>query len=97
MHVVLRVCYQTDPAISRLPLLVTLVIGGLPMLYDLLQKLLKRKFGSDESCGEPRRFPVRLQTSRKTMRVFLNHVFHRAFIIEREMSRFYQFKRDLFT
>jgi len=29
------------------PLLCTLVLGGLPFLYDLLQKLLKREFGSD--------------------------------------------------
>ncbi|MEO5713563.1 MAG: HAD-IC family P-type ATPase, partial [Luteolibacter sp.] len=46
-HVALRFIYRTDPAISRLPLLVNLVIGGLPMLYDLLRKLLKREFGSD--------------------------------------------------
>ena len=30
-----------------MPLLVTLVLGGLPLLYDLLRKLLKREFGSD--------------------------------------------------
>ncbi len=46
-HVALRFGYQTDPAISRLPLLVILVFGGLPMLYDLLRKLFKREFGSD--------------------------------------------------
>jgi len=29
------------------PLLAALVLGGLPLLYDLLRKLLKREFGSD--------------------------------------------------
>jgi heavy metal translocating P-type ATPase len=47
IHLVLRFGFETDPAISRLPLLVILVIGGLPMLYDLWVKLLKREFGSD--------------------------------------------------
>ena len=31
----------------QLPLLATLLVGGLPLLYDLLRKLLKREFGSD--------------------------------------------------
>ncbi|MEO8268285.1 MAG: heavy metal translocating P-type ATPase [Aureliella sp.] len=43
----MRFGVQTTVAISDLPLLATLVIGGLPMLYDLLRKLLKREFGSD--------------------------------------------------
>ena len=47
IHLIFRFVYETDPAISRLPLLVILVVGGLPMLYDLLRKLLKREFGSD--------------------------------------------------
>ncbi len=47
IYLILRFVYETDPAISRLPLLVILVVGGLPMLYDLLRKLLKREFGSD--------------------------------------------------
>jgi heavy metal translocating P-type ATPase len=31
----------------QIPLLATLILGGLPMLYDLLRKLLKLEFGSD--------------------------------------------------
>ena len=31
----------------EIPLLATLILGGLPMLYDLLRKLLKLEFGSD--------------------------------------------------
>ncbi|MEO7363114.1 MAG: heavy metal translocating P-type ATPase [Gemmatimonadaceae bacterium] len=46
-HVVLRFVVHTAPETYRLPLLVTLVVGGLPMLYELLGNLLKREFGSD--------------------------------------------------
>ncbi len=35
------------PTTSRIPLLITLAIGGLLLLYDLLRKLPKREFGSD--------------------------------------------------
>ena len=31
----------------QIPLLVTLILGGLPLLYDLLRKILKREFGAD--------------------------------------------------
>ena len=44
---VLRYGFHAKPGIYQIPLLVTLVLGGLPMLYDLLRKLLKREFGSD--------------------------------------------------
>lgn len=47
LHLILRFGVQTGVAVSNLPLLATLVIGGLPMLYDLLRKLLQREFGSD--------------------------------------------------
>ncbi len=46
-HLVLRFGVRASPATSRIPLLVTLAIGGVPLLYDLLRKLLKREFGSD--------------------------------------------------
>ncbi|NOS72600.1 MAG: cadmium-translocating P-type ATPase [Verrucomicrobia bacterium] len=46
-HLVLRFGVRTTPATFHIPLLVTLVLGGLPLLYDLLRKLLKREFGSD--------------------------------------------------
>jgi len=46
LHLVLRFGFRTAPDTSRLPLFFTLVIG-LPLLYDLLRKLLKREFGSD--------------------------------------------------
>ncbi len=46
-HLVLRFGLDAKTSAQHLPLLITLVIGGLPMLYDLLRKLLKREFGSD--------------------------------------------------
>jgi heavy metal translocating P-type ATPase len=47
LHLVLRFGFQTTPGVYRIPLLLTLVLGGLPLLYDLFRKLLKREFGSD--------------------------------------------------
>lgn len=47
LHLVLRFGFHATPGIYRVPLLATLVFGGLPLLYDLLRKLLKREFGSD--------------------------------------------------
>ncbi len=47
LHLFLRYGIHSAPGIYRIPLLATLVLGGLPMLFDLLRKLLKREFGSD--------------------------------------------------
>jgi heavy metal translocating P-type ATPase len=47
IHLGLRFGYHIAPGLYAIPLLATLVIGGLPLLYDLLSKLLKREFGSD--------------------------------------------------
>ena len=47
LHLALRLGFRTAPGTYQIPLLATLVIGGLPLLYDLLRKLLKREFGSD--------------------------------------------------
>ena len=44
---VLRFALSASPRTYQLPLLATLVIGGVPLLYDLLRKLLRREFGSD--------------------------------------------------
>ncbi len=46
-HLVLRYGLRMSPETYRIPLLATLILGGLPMLYDLLRKLLKLQFGSD--------------------------------------------------
>ncbi len=47
LHLVLRFGFHTTPGTYQIPLLVALALGGLPLLWDLLRKLLKREFGSD--------------------------------------------------
>ena len=47
MHLVLRFGFGVAPTTYQIPLLATLILGGLPLLYDLLRKLLRREFGSD--------------------------------------------------
>jgi heavy metal translocating P-type ATPase len=47
LHLIFRFGLRTTPGNCQIPLLVTLVLGGLPLLFDLLRKLLKREFGSD--------------------------------------------------
>lgn len=47
VHLALRFGVRATAGVYQVPLLATLVIGGLPLLYDLLRKLLKREFGSD--------------------------------------------------
>lgn len=47
LHLLLRFGLGFDESVSRLPLLVTLVVAGLPLLYELLVKAWKREFGSD--------------------------------------------------
>jgi len=46
IHLVLRFGFHSAPATSRIPLFATLAFG-LPLLFDLLRKLLRREFGSD--------------------------------------------------
>ena len=47
LHLALRFGFQMDPDAYRIPLFITMAVGGLPMLYELLQKLFKLEFGSD--------------------------------------------------
>ncbi len=47
VHLALRFAFRATPTTVQIPLLITLAIGGVPLLYDLLRKLLKREFGSD--------------------------------------------------
>ena len=46
-HLGLRYGFHCPAETYQIPLLVTLILGGLPLLYDLLRKILKRQFGSD--------------------------------------------------
>src|SRR6266511_3962812 len=50
-HLVLRFALRTPPGISQIPLLATLVFGGVPLVYELSRNLLQRKFGSDLLAG----------------------------------------------
>src|SRR5271165_3407908 len=47
VHLMLRFAFQVSPSAYQLPLLATLGLGGIPLLYELFLKLLKREFGSD--------------------------------------------------
>ena len=46
-YLMLRFGFQAPPRLCRLPLLATLVIGGIPLIYDLSKRVLRREFGSD--------------------------------------------------
>ena len=46
-YLALRFGFRRPPGAYHVPLLAVLVIGGLPLLYELLRKVLKREFGSD--------------------------------------------------
>ena len=47
VHLMLCFAFQVSPAAYQLPLLATLALGGIPLLYELFKKFLKREFGSD--------------------------------------------------
>jgi heavy metal translocating P-type ATPase len=47
LHLALRYSFHAPRSFYEMPLLAALGLGGLPLLYDLLRKLLKRQFGSD--------------------------------------------------
>jgi heavy metal translocating P-type ATPase len=46
-YLALRFGFQARPETFRIPLLAVLVVVGVPQLYQLFRKLLKREFGSD--------------------------------------------------
>jgi len=46
-HLLLRFGAHTSSSTYNASLFATLILGGLPLLYDLLLKLMKRDFGSD--------------------------------------------------
>jgi cation transport ATPase len=51
LHLVLRYLLATPRAVWLFPLLLTLVVGGAPLLFALSKKLLAREFGSDLLAG----------------------------------------------
>ena len=51
LHLILRFGFRTSPAAFQIPLWATLALGGIPLVYELLSKLLRREFGSDLLAG----------------------------------------------
>jgi heavy metal translocating P-type ATPase len=51
VHLILRFALGTAPGIARLPLILTLVLGGGPLVWTLGRKALRREFGSDLLAG----------------------------------------------
>lgn len=50
-HLLQRFVFHASPDAYRIPLLGTLALGGIPLVYELLRKLLRREFGSDLLAG----------------------------------------------
>ncbi len=50
-HLVLRFGYDASTSTHQLPLLICLVVGGAPLVFDLLLKALRKEFGSDLLAG----------------------------------------------
>ena len=50
-HLVLRYGFAASPLAQNIPLYVTLVLAGLPIVFRLIQKILVREFGSDLLAG----------------------------------------------
>ena len=51
VHLVLRFGAGADEGTARLPLLVGLLFGGVPLIYDLVGKAWNKEFGSDFLAG----------------------------------------------
>lgn len=51
VHLTLRYAWNWDKWTAELPLLVALTLGGTPLVWELLQKLLRQQFGSDLLAG----------------------------------------------
>src|SRR2546429_5267068 len=51
LYLILQYLFKTSPFIIWLPLLATLIVGGLPLLFALSRKLLALEFGSDLLAG----------------------------------------------
>jgi len=51
LHVVLKYAFHCPRLQSNLPLFAALLVGGVPMVWELLKKFWKREFGSDLLAG----------------------------------------------
>ncbi len=50
-HVILRFAFDASPEAARIPLTICLVLGGTPLVLELLMKALRKEFGSDLLAG----------------------------------------------
>lgn len=50
-HLLLRFGLHAAPRVAQIPLLVILVLGGLPLLVGLVRRLIRREFGADVLGG----------------------------------------------
>ena len=50
-HLVLRFGMEASPLVFDLPLWLAFVLGGVPLVWDLLKKFYHREFGSDLLAG----------------------------------------------
>jgi heavy metal translocating P-type ATPase len=51
LHLILRYVFHTEKLTSFVPLYLVLLLGGVPLVAELLRKLAKREFGSDLLAG----------------------------------------------
>ena len=51
LHLLLRYAFHVSRAAWQAPLILTLLVGGIPLVWRLGQKLLQREFGSDHLAG----------------------------------------------
>ena len=51
VHLLLRFAFHAGERVYQIPLLAALVLGGFPLVFELLLKLLRREFGSDLIAG----------------------------------------------
>jgi len=51
IHLVMRFGLETHPDAARIPLIVCLLVGGMPLVAELGYKALRRQFGSDLLAG----------------------------------------------
>lgn len=51
LHLLLRFGFRASTTAAQAPLLAVLALGGIPLVYELLRKFLRREFGSDLLAG----------------------------------------------
>ncbi|MDO8580184.1 MAG: heavy metal translocating P-type ATPase [Candidatus Omnitrophota bacterium] len=51
LYLIFRYLFSFPEATTNIPLYITLVFGGIPLVWDLLKKALHREFGSDLLAG----------------------------------------------